>query len=173
MNDEVVKAPTLLTRRDLLTRTAWGFVVATGGVALAAASSLFFPRVRFHPPSTLRIGKPEEFAVGEISERWKKSHQVIIVREEKGFYALRSSCTHLGCVPNWQPGQKKFKCFCHGSGFRLSGDNFEGPAPRPLERLKIFLDEDGELVVDRAVRYRKEKGEWERDGAYLRFGSDA
>ncbi len=172
MNDNGTKAPTLLTRRDLLTRTGLGFVAATAGVIVAGAGRLLFPRVRFHPPTTLNIGKPENFAVGEISERWKKSHQVIVVREETGFYALRSSCTHLGCVPSWKPGQKKFKCFCHGSGFRLNGDNFEGPAPRPLERVKIFLNEEGELMVDTAVRFRKEKGEWERAGAYLRFDSN-
>ncbi len=173
MTDESARTPTLFSRRDLLTRTGWGFVAATAGIVLAGAGRLLFPRVRFHPATTLVLGNPEKFAVGEISEEWKKSHQVIVVREESGFYALRSSCTHLGCVPNWQPGQKKFKCYCHGSGFRISGDNFEGPAPRPLERLKIFLNEDGELVVDRAVRYRKERGEWEREGAYLRFGSEA
>lgn len=172
MSDDGVKSPTLFTRRDLLTRAGWGFMAATAGVVLASAGRLLFPRVRYHPPTTLVLGKPGDFATGEISEKWKKSHRVIVVREESGFYALHASCTHLGCVPSWKPGQKKFKCFCHGSGFRPGGDNFEGPAPRPLERVKIFLNENGELVVDTAVRYRKERGEWERAGAYLSFDSN-
>ena len=36
--------------------------------------------------------------------------------------------------PNWLDGEQKFKCPCHGSGFYMTGVNFEGPAPRPLER---------------------------------------
>jgi len=173
MSDERMKTPTLLTRRNLLTRTGLGLLGAAAGVVLAGAGRLFYPRVRFQPPTTLNIGKPGDVAVGEVSERWKESHKVVVVRERRGFYALRSSCTHLGCVPSWQPGQEKFKCFCHGSGFRVDGEHFEGPAPRPLERLKISLNDEGELVVDTAVRFRRERGEWEHEGAYLSFGSSS
>jgi hypothetical protein len=37
-------------------------------------------------------------------------------------------------------------------------ENFEGPAPRALERLEIGLDPDGQLVVNTAVRFRRELG---------------
>ena len=50
-----------------------------------------------------------------------------------------SVCTHLGCTPNWLEGEQKFKCPCHGSGFYKDGINFEGPAPRPLERYAIRI----------------------------------
>ena len=91
-----------------------------------------------------------------------------MIREEKDFYALFASCTHLGCTPGWLPLEEKFKCFCHGSGFGRRGINFEGPAPRPLERVKIDLVEDGQLLIDTSVRFRYEKGEWDRPGAYLK-----
>ena len=45
--------------------------------------------------------------------------------------------------------------------------NFEGPAPRPLERVKITLNEEGTIVVDKAKRFRKEKGEWSDPEAFL------
>ena len=44
--------------------------------------------------------------------------------------------------------EQKFKCPCHGSGFYITGINFEGPAPRPLERWAISIGDDGQLVVD-------------------------
>ncbi|MBI3951437.1 MAG: Rieske 2Fe-2S domain-containing protein, partial [Acidobacteria bacterium] len=66
---------------------------------------------------------------------------------------------HLGCTPNWLDSQKKFKCPCHGSGFRSSGVNFEGPAPRPLDRVKISLAADGQLLVDKSIVYRGIAGE--------------
>jgi cytochrome b6-f complex iron-sulfur subunit len=79
---------------------------------------------------------------------------VWIVREETGFYAISSICTHLGCTPRWLSAENKFKCPCHGSGFFKSGLNFEGPAPRPLDRFEIAVAEDGQLVVDKARTFR-------------------
>ena len=77
-----------------------------------------------------------------------------------GFYALITVCTHLGCTPSWLEGERKFKCPCHGSGFYITGINFEGPAPRPLERAGIRLAEDGMLEVDKSIKFQEEMGQW-------------
>ena len=50
----------------------------------------------------------------------------------------------------WLDAEQKFKCPCHGSGFYKDGINFEGPAPRPLERYAIRVAEDGQLEVDKS-----------------------
>lgn len=161
--------PTLWTRRDLMSRSGWLMVLSTIGVSIVGSIRLLFPRVHHREPTTVPLGKPDEFAVGEVNVKWKKSHNLIVVRTPRGFYALRSICTHLGCIPNWKPAEHKFKCPCHGSGFHRDGVNFEGPAPRPLERLKIFIDPSGVLSVDTAVRLRKEKGEWRRPDAFVDY----
>ncbi|MBI4737874.1 MAG: Rieske 2Fe-2S domain-containing protein, partial [candidate division NC10 bacterium] len=70
--------------------------------------------------------------------------------------------------PNWFQAEDKFKCPCHGSGFKRSGINFEGPAPRPLERVQISLSDDGQLVVDKSLKFRYELGEWDKPGAKLK-----
>jgi len=163
---------TLWTRRDTLSRSAWAMVLSTLGIAAVGSVRMLYPRVHFTLPSTVVLGSPDQFAVGAVNTKWKKSHSVIVIRTAAGFYALRSVCTHLGCIPNWKPAENKFKCPCHGSGFHLDGTNFEGPAPRPLERLKIFLDPDGRLVVDTAVRLRKERGEWKRDDAFVAYAAE-
>jgi cytochrome b6-f complex iron-sulfur subunit len=75
-------------------------------------------------------------------------------------YALRSVCTHLGCTPNWLDAEQKFKCPCHGSGFYKDGINFEGPAPRPLERYAIRIADDGQLEIDKSKIFQEEKGQW-------------
>ncbi|MCB0418216.1 MAG: hypothetical protein KDD39_11225, partial [Bdellovibrionales bacterium] len=59
------------------------------------------------------------------------------------------------------------KCPCHGSGFYKTGINFEGPAPRPLERFKIGLSEDGQIFVDKNKKYQQEKGEWDDPDSFL------
>ncbi|MBI1818059.1 MAG: Rieske 2Fe-2S domain-containing protein [Deltaproteobacteria bacterium] len=158
----------LWSRRDFLGRLSWSGFGVLGGIGLLAFVRSAFPRVLFTPPSTFKAGLPSDYAVGEISERFKKDHRVWIVRVSDGFYALFAKCTHLGCTPRWLPVEEKFKCPCHGSGFRRSGINFEGPAPRPLERYRIALAEDGQLLVDMSVKYRYEKGDWTKPGAFLK-----
>ena len=81
---------------------------------------------------------------------------------------LEGVCTHLGCTPNWQETDRKFKCPCHGSGFRMTGIHFEGPAPSPLERFKIGLANDGQILVDKTKSFKWEKGEWENPESFLK-----
>jgi cytochrome b6-f complex iron-sulfur subunit len=148
---------------------AWaGFTAAS--VALTGAMTRFlFPNVLYEPPQEFKAGFPDEFAVDQVDERFKASYGVWIVREAAGFYALSTVCTHLGCTPNWLPADEKFKCPCHGSGFVKTGINVEGPAPRPLERYKITLAEDGQILIDKNTKYQEEKGQWALDGAYLSY----
>ena len=94
---------------------------------------------------------------------------VWIVRNEEGIYALSTVCTHLGCTPNWLEVEQKYKCPCHGSGFRKTGINFEGPAPRPLERFAISLAGDGQILVDKTKSFKWEKGEWETEDSFLKI----
>jgi cytochrome b6-f complex iron-sulfur subunit len=158
----------LWSRRDVFGRFAWSIFGAFSGISLLAALRSAFPRVLFTPPSTFKAGLPTDYAIGEVSEKFKKEQRVWIVRNEEGVYALFAKCTHLGCTPRWLTAENKFKCPCHGSGFYRTGVNFEGPAPRPLERLRVTRAEDGQLVVDKAVKYLYEKGEWNRPGAFLK-----
>ena len=158
----------LWSRRDLLGRAGWMLFGVFSVATLLAAVRSAFPRILFLPPSSFKAGKPSDYAVGEVSEKWKKDYRVWIVREPDGFYALWAKCTHLGCTPRWLSAESKFKCPCHGSGFYRSGINFEGPAPRPLERVKISLADDGQIVIDKATKYLFEKGQWGKPGSFLK-----
>jgi cytochrome b6-f complex iron-sulfur subunit len=142
------------SRRDFFTRLGWGGFGIFGGLSLLGFVRSAFPRVLFQPPATFKAGNISDYAIGEVSEKYKQDQRVWIVREETGVYAIFAKCTHLGCTPRWLATEAKFKCPCHGSGFFKSGLNFEGPAPRPLDRFKIFVGEDGQLVVDKAQVYK-------------------
>lgn len=146
---------------------AW---VAFTGATLAFFTMLarfMFPNVLFEPPQTFKAGYPDEYSIGEVSTRWKAKYAVWICRNAEYIYALSTVCTHLGCTPNWLPSDRKFKCPCHGSGYKFSGINFEGPAPRPLERYKIVLAEDGQILVDKSKKYQQEKGQWKDPESFL------
>ena len=144
------------------------FAGATGGF-FTVMIRFMFPNVLFEPPQSFKIGYPDDFTIGKVDTNFKNKYAVWIVRNEEGIYALSTVCTHLGCTPNWLEVEQKYKCPCHGSGFRKTGMNFEGPAPRPLERHSIFLADDGQIIVDKTKRYKWEKGEWEIEDSFLKI----
>ena len=143
------------------------FAAATGGFFTVMIRFLF-PNVLFEPPQSFKVGYPDEFTKGKVDTRFKKQYAVWIVRDDKTIYALSTVCTHLGCTPNWLEAEQKYKCPCHGSGFRKDGKNFEGPAPRPLERYAISLASDGQILVDKTRSFKWEKGEWENEESSLK-----
>lgn len=146
------------SRRDFFTRLGWGGFGIFSLLTLLGFIRSAFPRVLFQPPTKFKAGNPAEFVLGEVNEKFKQEYRVWIVREEEGLYALFAKCTHLGCTPRWLPAENKFKCPCHGSGFYKDGTNFEGPAPRPLDRFKIEVAENGQLIVDKSILYHMNPG---------------
>ena len=155
-----------------LTGIAFGSAMAVGFVSLAVTHLLWvlgfarfmFPNILIEPPSKFKVGFPDVIGPGQVVTKFKARFGVWIVRNEyegvDQIYALRSVCTHLGCTPNWLEAEQKFKCPCHGSGFYKSGINFEGPAPRPLERYAIRIADDGQLEVDKSRKFQQELGQW-------------
>ncbi len=121
----------LLTRRAWM-GLAWGAFSAASAAALAATGRFMFPNVLNEPPQQFKAGFPNEYGMG-VDERWKEKFGVWIVRtpddivaQASGFYALLVTCTHLGCTPNYLSAEGKFKCPCHGSGFRHDRHQLRG-----------------------------------------------
>jgi cytochrome b6-f complex iron-sulfur subunit len=158
----------LWSRRDFFGRLGWSGFGLVSLVTVLAGMRTAFPRVLFKPDTTFKAGPVANFILGEVNDKFKALHRVWIIREAEGIYALYAKCTHLGCTPRWLSAESKFKCPCHGSGFYMSGVNFEGPAPRPLERVRVSQADDGQLVVDVGIKYREEEGAWDKPGAFLR-----
>ena len=158
-----------VTRREFnWLALAWTAFTAASVAGLTATFRFMFPNVLFEPPTVFKAGFPESYKPGEVDERYKEKYGVWIVRtEDNVIYVLSTICTHLGCPPNWLPAEQKFKCPCHGSGYYKSGVNFEGPTPRPLERVAISLADDGQILIDKSRTFRQERGEWSDPGAYL------
>ena len=166
-------------RRSFLTSMMLGSFLGIGFTSMATTLSLWtlgtarfmFPNVLMEPPSKFKVGFPSNFAPGQVETKFIAQFGVWIVNYEYNgqpeIYALRSVCTHLGCTPNWLEGEQKFKCPCHGSGFYKDGINFEGPAPRPLERYAIRVADDGQLEVDKSKLFQEEIGQWSDPASYV------
>jgi len=162
------------TRRTFLqwSAVAWTFFAAW----LAATAGLFvrymFPNVLYEPEAKFAAGRRSDYPeVDKVYESFKQPQGVWLVRlvedHQERLVALAAVCTHLGCVPNWLAAEQCFRCPCHGTAFHRDGVNFEGPAPRPLERYRIYLDGAGNIVVDKSRKYRKDWGQGNERESYL------
>jgi cytochrome b6-f complex iron-sulfur subunit len=153
---------------------AWTSFVATCTASGLALARFMMPNVLVEPPTRFKIGPPTDYSPGTVSTKWQAQFNIWVVNNEvdgvRCIYALSTVCTHLGCTPNWLEGEQKFKCPCHGSGFYKTGINFEGPAPRPLERVGLRLAEDGMLEVDKSIKFQRELGQWTNPSSFVGVG---
>ena len=119
-------------------------------LALSGGLSLY-GLVRFlsrgEPPPTLQqfaLGYPGDYPIESVTPI--PEARALLLRDEAGFYALSSSCPHLGCTLGTE--SSPFECPCHGSRFNRQGQVIRGPAARPLPALELSLTTDGRLVLD-------------------------
>jgi cytochrome b6-f complex iron-sulfur subunit len=167
-----------INRRNLL-RAIFNSALALGLAGLATVSALWAaaiarfmtPNVTNQPPLTFKAGKPADYADGIVDAKYRESHGVCIVRQphtgRSRIVALRTACTHLGCITLWHESQQRFRCPCHGSAFTKEGINVEGPAPRPLDRCAIRLADDGRIEIDTARTFRQDRDQWNDPQSYL------
>src|SRR5215472_5157453 len=142
------------TRRRLV----WSCVAAFLAAWLLAFFRFFLPRTIFEPNTVFKIGFPTDYALG-VDTKWQQKYRIWVDRTPDRLFVIYARCTHLGCTPDWKASENKFKCPCHGSGYDNEGVNFEGPAPRPMDRAHVELAPDGQIVVDVSRLYQWPKGQ--------------
>jgi cytochrome b6-f complex iron-sulfur subunit len=153
-------------RRHLIWACLWGYL----GVNFLMFLRFFFPRALFEPSTIVNVGYPSDFVLG-VNQEFLMSNRIWVVKEPDRLFVIFARCTHLGCTPEWKSTENKFKCPCHGSGYDSEGVNFEGPAPRPMDRAHVDKDPTGRIVVDTSRLYvndpRAGVNHFNDPGAYL------
>ncbi|MGB7585596.1 MAG: Rieske 2Fe-2S domain-containing protein, partial [Terriglobales bacterium] len=150
-------------------RLVWATVAAFLTAWLLAFFRFFLPRTLFEPATSFKIGYPSDFGLG-VDTKFQQKYRIWVDRTPDRLFVIFARCTHLGCTPDWKPSENKFKCPCHGSGYDSEGINFEGPAPRPMDRAHLEVAADGQILVDVAKLYQWPKGQpsqFNDPGAYL------
>jgi cytochrome b6-f complex iron-sulfur subunit len=155
-------APKEADPNQLRRRITWTAIVAFLLANLLMFLRFFFPRVLFEPSTICNLGYPSDYVLG-VSDRFKQQCRIYVVREPTRIFAIFGKCTHLGCTPDWKPGENKFKCPCHGSGYTPEGINFEGPAPRPMDRAHLELDAQGRIIADTSRLFTWDRSKGGRD----------
>src|SRR5438874_459416 len=169
------------TRRGLLAFLGWGTMAVVGLQAAVAFIVFFWPRKLGTFGAKLSVGDPAQYKEGDV--KYFVDGKFYLVRlgandelvgnAAGGFLALYQKCVHLGCTVPWRPEftwpfegktvQGLFKCPCHGSTYLKNGQIIFGPAPRPLDYMKI-TNEGGKLVVDTSAIKKREK--WDPSQAF-------
>lgn len=138
-----------LSRRRMLRSTFLGTMGAFLIGGTATFTMFFWPKKVGTFGSTITAGKITDFPAGSVTRfpdgRFFLNH----LKEEDGggFIALYWKCVHLGCTVPWKPDEDGtykgktysgiFHCPCHGSEYLYTGQNFAGPAPRPLDMMEV------------------------------------
>jgi cytochrome b6-f complex iron-sulfur subunit len=152
--DDTDESKQIARRRRFVMASVLGFLT----VNLVMFLRFFLPRTLFEPKTSFTIGYPSDFGFG-VDTKFQNAYRIWVVRNTEGIFVISAICTHLGCTPDWKASENKFKCPCHGSGYDPEGVNFEGPAPRPMDRAHVELDPAGQILVDLSRVYRWPKGE--------------
>jgi Rieske Fe-S protein len=104
----------------------------------------------------VNAGKPDRYPLDSVT--LDVNSGIYIIHSQEGFFSLSAVCTHLGCLTAWKPELNMIACPCHGSKFAVweranlkPGDKIEGPAPKPLPWKRVWLNDDGDLLVDRST----------------------
>jgi cytochrome b6-f complex iron-sulfur subunit len=138
-----------LSRRQFFVKLGVGSLVLAGAGTAVFAYQYLSPSVLYEPSPVVNAGKPDQFPAESVT--LDPATGIYVIRAAEGFYALSAVCTHLGCLTAWKPELNQIACPCHGSKFRSDGTKIEGPAPKPLPWLRVWLSDDGDLMVDRSA----------------------
>lgn len=133
------------TRRDFLGLAAAWSAIVSFVMAILGAMRLPMPSVFPESNSKVKLGAPDRFAVG--SATYFPQHQLWLYHTDKGFHAISSVCTHLGCIAVRTP-DGRFDCPCHGSKFDEQGLVKGGPAPKGLVWVELGVSPEGQLTAD-------------------------
>jgi cytochrome b6-f complex iron-sulfur subunit len=139
-------------------RIVWASIAGFLTTSFLMFLRFFLPRAIYEPSSVFKVGFPGDYALG-VDTKYQQQYRIWVDKTSDRLFVIYARCTHLGCTPDWKASENKFKCPCHGSGYDSEGVNFEGPAPRPMDRAKVELDAEGQIVVDVSKLYKWPKGE--------------
>lgn len=165
----VVQSTTDTPVNKIRRRIVWASIAGFLATSFLMFLRFFLPRSIFEPSNVFRVGAPGDYGIG-VDTKWQQQYRIWVVKTSDRLFVINAVCTHLGCTPDWKSSENKFKCPCHGSGYDSEGVNFEGPAPRPMDRAAVEIDAEGQIVVNKDKLYtwpKGEKNQFNEEGSYI------
>ena len=66
-------------------------------------------------------------------------------------------CTHLGCIPGYNPTEESFLCACHGGTYDSTAEVTGPPPPRGLDIPPFKIDGEKLVLGEKGPEYKKMK----------------
>jgi len=132
-----------MKRRNFLNKLAITAVSGAGVATLTAVLGEILPP-EAQQYRLLKLGHVDDFPLNDFSFIAEK--KLYLQRTRTHLRALSAVCTHLGCTIS--KSENGFQCPCHGSQYDQLGRPLSGPALRDLDRYKINLTNQDEIIVN-------------------------
>ena len=139
-----------MARRQFLRNAALGAVGSVLALLGAATGLLLWPNKTGAFGSEITVRADDVPKVNAPPYRHIAGH-FYLAHPEDGLLAMWWKCPHLGCTVPWVgpvDSPNAYQCPCHGSMYNYVGERTGGPAPRPLDLMKVKVAEDGNVRVD-------------------------
>ncbi len=161
-------------RRDFMGMALGGFTALGGIGALYAMKKTWdpLPSVKSAGFTTIDLKDYKENEL--VVEKWrgkpifvlKQSKEMVDNATEHGkkrlievdgeYYAVSVGlCTHLGCIPGYNAGDKSFLCACHGGMYDATADVTKAPPPRGLDIPPFKLEGSKMVLGETGPEYEK------------------
>jgi cytochrome b6-f complex iron-sulfur subunit len=148
-----------LTRRHFLrssTAASAGILVAAFG---AGVLRMLWSNEQSSPDPVVTVAR-EDFPDVNGTPYLSEAGHFYLTRTDDGLLALFWLCTRLHhCTVVWAEHEHggQFRCPCCGTAWDRHGVWQSGPGPRPLDLMRLSLDDDGNARVNTRVIMQREK----------------
>jgi ubiquinol-cytochrome c reductase iron-sulfur subunit len=161
-------------RRDFMGMALGGFTALGGIGALYAMKKTWdpLPSVKSAGFTTLDLKDYKENVI--VTEKWR-GKPIFILKQSKemmakispkdkkrlievngGYYLVCVGlCTHLGCIPSYDPSDKSFLCACHGGMYDSTAEVTKAPPPRGLDIPPFRIDGTKLVLGETGPEYEK------------------
>jgi ubiquinol-cytochrome c reductase iron-sulfur subunit len=93
----------------------------------------------------------------EMVEKAKKNGEIKRLIEVNGehYMVAVGLCTHLGCIPGYDPANESFLCACHGGMYDSTAMVTKAPPPRGLDIPPFKIDGTKLVLGETGPEYEK------------------
>jgi cytochrome b6-f complex iron-sulfur subunit len=151
-------APKKTQRRSFVRNAALGAAGVAGLATTAGFGMLLWPNKTGAFGSELTVNAADIPPVDGEPYR-NVQGKFYLVHNQDGLLALYTKCPHLGCAVPWvgpPDSEQAFQCPCHGSMYDYNGILTGGPAPRPMDYMRVTVEGDTVTVDTGDIMQRQD-----------------
>ncbi|MEN9224289.1 MAG: cytochrome b6-f complex iron-sulfur subunit [Thermostichus sp. HHBFW_bins_43] len=144
-----------LSRRRLLNFLSGSTLAVVAGSALYPLAQYFTPpqegaadgavvakdKLGHAIPAAQLLAEPPGTRALVVGVRGEPTYLTVTEAGSLDPMGIVDNCTHLGCTFPWNPIDQEFQCPCHGSRYAADGSVIRGPAPLPLQLVRVEVRE--------------------------------